>query len=528
MAELNPNSEVARFMERRRTATNIDPSEITRLLSNDAWRLSPATFAHRISGGAWQPARHLMWASAQIASAISRGNARLLVAWPPRHGKSELLSVFTPTWFLDQFPDKKVAMISYGADLVEGFAVRVRDLIDEHGSTGLLRCKLRGDRQRVDDFETTAGGHVYAVGLGGTLTGRGAHLMLIDDYLKNAKEAASKTRRDDDYDWFRSVARTRMEPGGSIIILAARWDVDDLAGRLERDAPGRWKIIRMPAIAEENDPLGRQPGEALWEDRVPLEELLSLKDELGSYYWSALYQQKPIRRAQGLTRDKLTIVDVLPHYSRLRLVRFWDLAATEDGGDWTVGGLVAEDILTGVTVIIDIQRYQLSPAHTERLVQETAKADGPSIPIYIEQEPGSAGKTLIHSYKTRVLKGFSVQGLPATKAKFVRAQPFVAQIEAGTVHMLRAPWNQAFMNEIETWPDGDHDDQVDVCASAYNVLNAKNTGGATWGRTENGLLVPKHRIIPAQGDDPTVTKTWREVQEQNLRRGGATFGRETY
>jgi predicted phage terminase large subunit-like protein len=503
----------------------VNPDELARILGPDAWRLTPATFAHHITNGDWIPARHLLKASSEIAAAVSKGNARLIVAWPPRHGKSELMSVNTPIWFLDNWPNRKVAMCSYGSDLIEDFSIRVRDTILEHESVGDLNVKLKKDRLRVDNFHTTQNGAVYAVGIGGPLTGRGAHLLLIDDYLKNAKDASSKGVRDDIFNWFVSVAMTRLEPGASVIIFAARWDTDDLAGRLIREAPHIWKVIRFSAICdEENDALGRSIGEPLWPERVPLDRLDALRATLGKFFWNALYQQRPLKKAEKLTRDAITIVLRAPPWQKLRLVRYWDFASTQDGGDFTVGILMAEEYATGLTYILDVQRGQWSPAKIEEVVKLTAERDMRNwrrVQTVIEQEPGSAGKALVGNFIRKVLKGYSVYGRPASGqgSKEFKRQPFLAQVEGRTVNMLEADWNKDFLDELELVSEGqgEFDDQIDSAAGGFNYLMEKAFRKGTFGRNKRtaGIIKPTEEEVAAINAEDKPRSTQR-----------ATFGRK--
>lgn len=465
-------------------------------MAGDAWRLTPATFgtvAAQSLGVKWIPAAHLLKASAEIASAVYKGGARILVQWPPRHGKSEMLSVYTPMWFLDNFPDKRVAMASYGSELIEDFSVRVRDNINALRPSGLLSVELREDRQRVENFLTTKGGALRAVGVGGPLTGRGADLLLIDDYLKNAKDAMSQQIRNDQYDWFRSVAFTRLEPGASIIIFAARWDVDDLAGRIYRDMPDVWKIIRFSAICDDpvNDPLGRPLGKALWPERYNEEALAIIQRTLGKFFWAALYQQKPLRKVEGLTRDVFPIVTGVPHKDEMRWVRSWDFAATDDGGDYTVGTLIGEHWPTGLLYIADVLRGQWSPAKLDVLVKDTTAADNRKCftSVAIEQEPGSAGKVAYEHFKN-LLKGYEVKDMPAAGqgSKVLRATPFIAAAEAGVVHLLQADWNSEWLDEVVNHPDCDPDDQRDSAAIGFNRLMQMSGKTATWGRVDPKAL----------------------------------------
>ena len=459
--------------------------------SADNWRLTPATFAHRLSHGRWIPAKHLLYVSAIIAAAIHKGGARLIISFPPRHGKSELISINTTAWFLERFPEKYVMLSSYGSELATDFGRKARDLILENPDN-LLSVRLRHDSLQVSRFLTTKGGGMFAVGVGGAMTGRGAHLLLVDDYLKNTEDAESTTVRGKIYDWLISTALTRLEPNASVIIIATRWHLDDATGRLKLRTEGDWTEICLPAIAGEGDPLGRLPGEALWPERYDLNALAAIKGTLGTYYWQALYQQAPTpRTASQMQGGWLQPEDISPHLSHMRIIRFWDLAATAAGGDWTVGIKLGKHKETGFYHILDLKRDQLSPYDTEKLIKATAKDDGKEVAIGIEQEPGSSGKTVIDHYVRVVLQGYNVRGMKSTGDKFVRAQPFFAAAEAGIVRMKRAGWNAELIDECTTFPDGPHDDQVDALSGGYKELNSPRYGGVVWGRDSNPYSGPR-------------------------------------
>ena len=268
----------------------------------------------------------------------------------------------------------------------------------------------------------------------------------------------------------------------------------------------------MSAICEdpENDIMGRTEGEALWPERFSVEDLMATKEIQGKYYWEALYQQNPLPPGAGLIENgQLVAIDIIPHSARLKKVRWWDLAASGERGDWLVGGLSSIDKDSGLTYIEDIIRVQVEAAAAETIIKGTAVSDGKGIQIVIEQEPGASGKMLIDHYQRIVLKGWSVKGERPSGPKFVRAQPLFAAIQAGHVRILRAPWNKEYIEELKMFPEGDYDDQVDVTSGAFNYLWEGKPKGAVWGRDISGTLpsgVPL--IIPKPGP---IT--------------GATFGR---
>lgn len=470
------------------TPTSLPPSaldiNLQALSGADSYRLTPATLAYKLTNGSWIPSKHLLYISAKIGSALAKGGARLIVSMPPRHGKSELLSIHTPAWILERNPSHYIILASYGSELATDFGRKSRDLI--LSSEDLLRVRLRRDSLQVSRFLTTQGGGMYAVGVGGPLTGRGANVLLIDDYLKNAKDASSLTIREDIWDWFISTAFTRLEPGGSVIIIATRWNIDDLIGRTIARTNQEWEHIVLPAFAFDDgrpDVLGRQPGEALWPERYDEDALSAIKNSLGTYFWQSLYQQQPIPRVAGLMQGSwLQSEDIMPHYTKLRRVRYWDFAASAEKGDYTSGTLMAEDVSTGLYHIENVIRFQKSPAETEQKVRAIAESDGPSTTICLEQEPGSSGKQVVSHYSRNVLKGFVVRAHRGTGDKFVRAQPFFAAAEAGNVRMLKGAWNATFIEELELFPEAPNDDQVDSATGAYNFLNDKKYRGVIWGR----------------------------------------------
>ncbi len=471
-------------------------------LAPDLWQVTPASLASHLSEGRWVGAKHLLYISKIISHAIYDGlvngiQHQIAISIPPRHGKSELLSVWTPVWVLNTWPWANIILASYGSDLSTDFSRKSRDLIVQHESS--LNVNLRKDKRQVDRWMTTDNGGVFAVGVGGPITGRGANVLIIDDYIKNAKEADSKAQRKVIFEWFKSTALTRREPGCPTIIIATRWHPEDLIGKLaEIDGPP-WRTVVLPALAEPTedvpDLLGRQPGEALWPERYSKQALLNIKATVGTYFWNSLYKNKPTASKAGVFKgDDLQIIDIPPAMATVRIVRAWDLASTpdEDTGDpdWTVGLKMVYDDNTKMYTIIDIVRQQLSPLGVEELIKNIARADGPDVPIYIELEPGSAGKNVIALIAKYTVPGYAVKGIRATGPKFIRAQSVMAGIENGLVRQLRAPWNSTLIDEIDTFPsEGSHDDQIDAMSLAHWALSTMVMGKLAWGQTYSQEMI---------------------------------------
>jgi predicted phage terminase large subunit-like protein len=406
-----------------------------------------------------------------------QGGGRFVVEIPPRHGKSQFISRWFPVWFLNMFPDKSVILSSYSVEYAVQWGRLVRNAIDEHQER--LSVAVASDSAAAQRWNTTAGGGMYAVGVGGSLIGRGGDVMILDDPIKNDEEANSAFSREKMWDWYQSTWRSRLEPGGTIIILMTRWHVDDLVGRLLQHDPEGWTRVRFPAIAEEHDILGRKPGDALWPERYNLASLDAIKKDTSSYWFSALYQQNPIPREGGFfKRDWFEIVEAAP--TQHNRVRFWDLAGSDaikqnSNPDYTVGTLVSKT--GGKYYIEDVVRLRGTPAEVERRIKATAILDGPRTRVHIEQEPGSSGAYVITRFR-EILDDFVVKPFRPTGPKELYADKLAARAEAAVVKIVRAAWNDDWLNELESFPRGMHDDQVDSAAKGVAVVSKRSWGVA--------------------------------------------------
>lgn len=257
-------------------------------------RSAPHLFAEWASDGKWKAYPYLAYLGRQIAMEMAKATAagtgaRIIINLPPRHGKSWLISKWVPIWFLENNPDKNVIMTSYGSELAEKFGREVRD---EFQNNPHLTVKLREDVKSVSTWLTTQGGGMKSAGIGTGITGFGYHLGIIDDPVKDWQMSISPLEQAAFRDWFDSTFFTRKEPGAHIILLMHRWNAKDPAGYLINEHTDPWHVIRIPAMAEENDPVGRQPGEALCEERVTLRDLLSAKSA-NDVVFNSMYQQNP-------------------------------------------------------------------------------------------------------------------------------------------------------------------------------------------------------------------------------------------
>jgi len=339
--------------------------------------------------------------------------------------------------------------------------------------------------------------------------------MLIDDYVKNAEEAMSRDRHKKTFEWFKSTAYTRLEPNASLVVLATRWDHNDLIAMLQNElAHENWTTINLPAIAEVNDPLGREIGEALWPERYDLKALARIKATLGPYWWAAECQQQPLMSMSGADLgNKLKVIpeSEMEVEEDLKTIRVWDLAATKGGGDFTAGVKISRSKVTRKIYIRHMVREQENPAKVKALVLAAADADGHGVKIWMEQEPGSSGVNVITDF-TKELAAYAFEGEKATGPIEVRASPLIANIEIGNVYMIKAEWNDDLKDEMDGFPDGDNDDQMTAIALGYNKLVLGVGGAVTWGRDE---VLPSN-VVPIRGtesqedlhDKPRRRLTW--------------------
>jgi predicted phage terminase large subunit-like protein len=363
------------------------------------------------------------------------------------------------------------------------------------------------------EWETREGGGVRAVGVGAGITGFGADLVIIDDPVKGHAQAESATSRENVWEWFNSDIYTRLEPNGAIILIQTRWHEDDLAGRLLREMKEdedaeQWEVIDLPALAEADftteaqrhrddqtevstghvadvdpvtisessslclrasvvetnrDPLGRIPGEALCRERFDEAKLARIKKKLGTYAFSALYQQRPVPAEGGFfKRHWFKTVDHAP--PRLRWKRGYDLGlSARPDADFTATARVGFDH-DGNMYIDRVLRKRCEYPHQKRMIVNFINTERDTEHLIEESANGSA--VIQDLRRDRNLLGRKFRGVRVTKSKTARALAWNALAEEGRVHLVRGPWNAEFIAEACSFPLGTHDDQIDAVSLA--------------------------------------------------------------
>ena len=478
------------------------------------------TFPQYVVGGAHALlGSYLEQVERYVASGGQEGIGRLMVFEPPRHGKSELVSVRFPAWFLGRNPDMPVIEASCTAELAVGFSRRVRNLVRDTpfqnvfgGRAGLRpeeTVRLAEDTQAVEEWGLAGHrGGLKAAGVGGAIIGRGAKLAIIDDPFRDRKDAESKATRDAVDDWYRSTLYTRVEDGGAIVLMHQRWHADDLAGRLLRrmvtdEGADQWVILCLPAVAEEwartetvdrralqegwwkgPDPLGRAPGEVLWERKYPAAALEGIRANIGGYEWDALYQQRPRRMEGTLIRAyEIRIVDAVGDPAQggaraegdAREVRYWDLAVSgRETADYICGARVGYRAADGRYRIMDVRRMRGPWADARGAMKAVMLADGAEVPQGIEVAGQQAGY-FQELQRDPDLQGRVLVAVNPQQAgnKEVRAQVWASRIPDGLIEMVEAGWNDAFIAECLAFPRGQYDDQVDGVSGAFQMLTTR-------------------------------------------------------
>jgi len=413
----------------------------------------------------------------------------VLIEMPPRHGKSMTVTESFPSYYLMKNPDKRVIAAAYSDGLAKKFGRLNRNKFNEFAHE-LFNVQLSEANAAVKDWgvENRPGGMI-ATGIGGSITGQGADLMIIDDPIKNMKEASSQTIRDNIWDEWEATLVTRLHDGASLIVIMTRWHEDDLIGRLLARSPRKWIRLRLPAIAEdEDDLLGRAPGEPLCRELGFNEQWANdKKAEVGSRTWNALYQQRPSpaggsifkrewiryyvrteeqKREWGLSDD----VAVLPiHFDKM--AQSWDCTFKgTDTSDFVAGGVWARK--KAQYFLLDIDHRRIGFADTMKAIRAMSDKWPNARSKYIEDKAN--GSAIIEMLKDEIS---GIVPVDPEGGKEARANAVSPLFEAGNVylpHPNMCSWVEDLEEELVSFPNAAHDDLVDMTTQALNQLYTNN------------------------------------------------------
>lgn len=394
---------------------------------------------------------------------------RLIVNMPPRHGKSEIISKYFPAWYLGSFPEKRAILTSYVATLASDWGRKTKDIIREFGQE-LFGVRLNESSRASHrwDIQGRNGGLLTAGSLG-PITGKGADIFIIDDPIKNDKDANSPTMRDALFEWFRATANTRLEPNAAIILVMTRWNYDDLAGRLIKHFPEDWEVLSFPAIAKEDDILGRKRGDVLWPERYDVDALKKIRKQSGAYWFSALYQQEPIASEYQIFKPEWW-----KHYESRpscgTIIQSWDTAFKEgQENDYSV--CTTWGVYNSNFYLLDCFKRRLT---FPNLLLSSKTLYNKYRPNVILIEDSASGQDLIAMLRSET--HFPIIPMKASN-KVTRAHLVSPIIESGRVYLpKKAAWLDDYLDELTKFPFGEHDDAVDSTTFAITYLN-KVAGG---------------------------------------------------
>ncbi|GAA3371253.1 phage terminase large subunit [Streptomyces sannanensis] len=471
---------------RRALAQRATPRMRARLLDVErqiAMDRSPGALAAVLTDRREMQARHLhMVDQAWIDMAEGRED-RVMLSMPPRHGKSRRASRWGPLWFLRKYPERRVIIGSYSADLADEHGAWIRDAIATWGDFLGIHLNPGSKARNRFDIAGHEGGFVSA-GIGGGLTGKGATIAIVDDPVKDMADADSPTIRKKTWDWWQSVLQTRLEPDGAVCVIQTRWHEDDLSGRILAEAEANeWRVIELPAIADSpNDILGRKIGEPLWPERFGADHHAKTRKRVGERVWAALYQQKP-RPPEGGVWQRAWI-----DHHRTSVVAFGGLdmarivvAVDPAGGESAVGdetGVVAAARgYDGHLYVLDDRSASMGAndwgVTACRLALEL-RADA----IVVESNyGGDMAKQIVRQAWEQLQRQGITAGLlmpmvlevTAKVGKRLRAEPIAQLYEQGLVHHVGT--YPKLEDQMVTWVAGmDSPDRMDAAVHALTEL----------------------------------------------------------
>lgn len=454
------------------------------------------------------PRYHAGWVHRDIARRLERFSEdverglspRLMLLMPPRHGKSELASRMFPAWHLGRYPSHEIIACSYNVSLAMTFSRKVKATLEDPNYQSVFSARLNPSNQSVEEWGLDGEPGAYvAAGVGGGITGKGAHVLLIDDPIKNAEEADSPETRAKLWDWYGSTAYTRLAPGGGVLVIQTWWHDDDLAGRLQmamKEDPDadQFEVVKYPAIAEDdeyldtetdqivyaasveelNAPVPRCPahlrllrrkGAALHPERYDEKRLQRIRKTIQARHWSALYQQNPVPdEGAYFTKDQFKRGPT-PARERCNILMAWDFAISEKKtNDFTVGtvGLQDDD---DILHIAEVVRFKSQDSYfiVETILNTVQRwyAKGMRVGFEDGQIWKAISAVLYKRMKERRMF-FAIVLLTPITDKMARARPLQSRMQQGmVVYAEDAPWYETVRNEMLRFPAGVHDDCVD-------------------------------------------------------------------
>ncbi len=453
-----------------------------------------------------------------------------MILMPPRHGKSELASRMFPPWHLGRNPDHEIIACSYNVGLAMTFSRKVKEVLDDPSYHTVFEARLNPNHQSAEEWglDGTRGGYV-AAGVGGGITGKGAHILQIDDPIKNAEEADSADVREKLWDWYGSTAYTRLAPGGGVLIIQTWWHDDDLAGRLQLAMAAdpeadQFEVVKYPAIAEHDEVLDlttdmivpkddleegfevdnpnyrllRRKGDALHTERYDIVKLLRIKKTIPSRFWAALYQQNPVPDDGAYFMKEQFRRAPVPPIKRANVFIAWDFAISEKKqNDYTVGTVGLQD-QDDVLHIAEVLRFKSGDIFfiVESILNLCSRWYSPHLILGFED--GQIFRAIEQLLRKRMRERQFypvIEVLKPLTDKLARARVLQGRMQQGMVSFNAVgEWFDVVRSEMLRFPAGVHDDCVDSAAWMASLAvnrapppKLKSQGMGSWKDRLNAL-----------------------------------------
>jgi predicted phage terminase large subunit-like protein len=439
-----------------------------------------------------------------VLEQVERGEVdRVIIEAPPRHGKSEIVSVHYPAWLVGRNPSWHIMAVSYADDLAVSFGRRVRNIVASSDYTRIFEhTTLAPDSKAANSWHTMSGGAYTAAGIGGALTGKGARVLIIDDPFKNREEADSERRRDYVWNIFTSDLQSRLMPGGAIIVMHTRWHEDDLVGRIEerakREGGDRYKKVTLKAIENE----GTDYEKALWPEWYPLEALRRIRSNTPRRSWVSLYQQDPHPEGGDYFQQSwFRRFNMGAQPERLNFYISSDYAVSEktktnepDFTEHAVWGIDAHDNMW----LVD---WWFGQTASDVWIDKALDFQDKHKAYAVFGEAGVIEKAVAPIFKARINERKIypyLNFIPSTQDKPARARAFQARASLGKVFIPNCDFGDRLIAQLVKFPNGKHDDAVDACSIMANALDATHPA-----------------ITPVTDTTPKKRNYWQEAEQRS-------------
>jgi predicted phage terminase large subunit-like protein len=417
----------------------------------------------------YELARHHKLLAQKLEKTITTPGHNLIVCMPPGHAKSTYASVLFPSYYIGRFHKKSIVMASHTAQFAARWGRACRRLIDDPKYQYIFGVNLSKDSKSADRFDLSNGSEYFACGVGGAVTGQRSDLAIIDDPVRGKEDAESETIQDNIWEWYKNDLMTRSKPGSNKIIIMTRWHEFDLVGRIllstQRE---KWDVLSLPALAEADDPLGREFGEPLWPEYITREFMEEFMEDKRS--WNCLWQQRPTgEEGNYFKAEWIKVVET--HPKNLKIYGASDYAVTADKGDYTVHVVIGHDEYKDEIYILDVWRAQEETnVWVDKFIDLCLKHE----PLMWAEETGQIIKSLNPFIEKEMVRRRCYtyrEQFTSSHEKSIRAQSFKGYMANGRVKILNRDWTDNLILELLKFPYGRHDDQVDSLGLIGRMLN---------------------------------------------------------